>query len=100
MPVGTTKLPIRIVVLQRSWNLIGRYEESPDGKTFTIHDPCYVIRRWGTVAGLGELAMEGPLKKSDRETILDKTPTVQGHMDALIYTMDVNQDKWEGTSLF
>lgn len=84
------KHPIRIVVLQRSWNLVGRFSEN--NGVFTIHEPCFVIRRWGTTAGLGQIAEDGPTK----DTILDKTPTVRGHQDALIFTIDCNQEKWEG----
>ena len=84
-----SKPPIRIVVLQRSWNLIGRFSQDDRG-VFTIHEPCYVIRRWGTTGGLGQIAEDGPTK----ETILDKTPTVRGHRDALIFTIDVDEEKW------
>lgn len=82
--------PLRIIVLQRGWNLIGRFSE--DEKGFVIHEPCYVIRRWGTTGGLGQLAIEGP----QQETILDKTPNVRGHIDALIFTIDVDESKWGG----
>jgi len=85
------KHPIKIVVLQRAWNLIGRYSEDDKG-VFTIHEPCFVIRRWGTTGGLGQLASEGP----KQETILDKTPNVSGHKEALIFTIDVDEDCWKG----
>jgi hypothetical protein len=82
--------PIRIIILQRGWNLIGRFSEDEKGN-FIIEEPCYVIRRWGTTGGLGQLAIEGP----QGETKLDKTPTCRGHESALIYTIDVDEAKWK-----
>ncbi len=48
--------PIRIVVLQRGWVVVGRYSE--DGDRVLVSD-AHVIERWGTTQGLGEL-VNGP----------------------------------------
>ena len=53
-----------IVVLYERWHLIGDVEATKVGLTITN---ASVIRYWGTTAGLGEIAVKGPTKK----TILD-----------------------------
>ena len=63
---------INIVVLQRGWVVIGNL--SKNGEYYTLNN-AYVIRRWGTSEGLGELALKG--KQS--ETVLEKTGTVKFH---------------------
>jgi len=78
----------QILVLNRSWNLVGDVEK--DGDFYLISNGS-VIRRWGTTKGLGELAMKGPLS----ETILDPVSLVKVHKDQLIFTIDCNQDKWK-----
>jgi hypothetical protein len=57
---------IRIVILQRGWNMVGRFER--EGADCKLHDAS-VIRCWGTEKGLGQIAKNGPTSK----TILDKT---------------------------
>jgi len=49
--------PIKIVILQRGWVMIGRFERS--GNDCKLHNAS-VIRIWGTTKGLGELAKYGP----------------------------------------
>lgn len=56
--------PIKIVVLQRGWVVIGRFERK--GNDCKLYN-AYIIRRWGTENGLGELA-----KGKTDETVLDK----------------------------
>jgi len=56
---------IKIVILQRGWVYVGRFERNDND--CKLHN-AYVIRKWGTTKGIGELANEG--KKAD--TILDK----------------------------
>lgn len=56
---------IRIVILQRGWAMVGRFERN--GSDCKLYDAS-VIRRWGTTMGLGEIAKDGPTS----ETILDK----------------------------
>lgn len=46
-----------IGVLLRGWVIVGRWTEAPEGWVVT---DASVVRRWGTNAGLGELAAKGP----------------------------------------
>jgi len=50
-----------IVVCFERWHLIGDVSETPYGVTITN---CSTIRYWGTTAGLGEIAVKGPTKKT------------------------------------
>lgn len=59
--------PIKaIVVVEAGWVLMGEYIAAKDGKPAHMTDAS-VIRRWGTTAGLGQIALTGPTS----ETILD-----------------------------
>ena len=55
-----------IVVVEAGWVLIGEYVAAEGGKPAHMTDAA-VIRRWGTTAGLGQIALTGPTN----ETILD-----------------------------
>jgi hypothetical protein len=57
--------PIKIVILQRGWNMVGIFKK--DGNDCSLSNAS-VIRNWGTTKGLGEIAIGGPTSK----TILDK----------------------------
>lgn len=57
--------PLKIVILQRGWIMVGRFERN--GSDCKLHNAS-VIRVWGTKKGLGELALNGPTK----DTVLDK----------------------------
>lgn len=48
---------IKIVILQRGWIMVGRFERS--GNECKLHNAS-VIRNWGTSKGLGEIASGGP----------------------------------------
>lgn len=61
---------IKIVILQRGWCAIGRFERN--GSDCTLKK-SHIIRRWGTTKGLGQLATEG---KTD-DTVLDFAGTMQ-----------------------
>jgi hypothetical protein len=61
-----TKGDIKIVILQRGWVMVGRFERN--GSECKLSNAS-VIRSWGTTKGLGELAKNGPLEG----TKLDKT---------------------------
>jgi hypothetical protein len=80
---------IRIVILQRGWVMIGRYEYGE--KKCKLHN-AMVIRSWGTTKGLGELAAEGP-KES---TKLDPTNgLVEFHPLTEVATIVCNEEKWK-----
>lgn len=80
---------IKIVVLQRGWIMVGRFERN--GQDCKLHNAS-VIRRWGTTKGLGEIASGGPTSS----TILDKCGGVVG-FDYLtvVHTLDCNEAKWK-----
>jgi hypothetical protein len=78
----------KILVLNRSWNLVGDLEI--DGDFYLLFNGN-VIRRWGTSQGLGELAIKGPLP----DTILDPLPLTKIHKDQLIFTINCEESKWK-----
>lgn len=79
--------PIKIVILQRGWIFIGRFERN--GSDCTLHNAS-VIRRWGTQKGLGELS-GGKLK----DTILDKCHgIVEFDFLTVVAMISVEEDKW------
>ena len=87
--IADCKGPIKIVVLQRGWVLVGKFERT--GDQCFLHNAS-VIRNWGTTKGLGELANRGPLK----DTKLDKCNGVV-EFEALtkVLSIDVEQSVWE-----
>jgi hypothetical protein len=78
---------IRIVVLQRGWVMIGRYSE--DGDMCKLEN-AYVIRRWGTEKGLGQLALEG----KQEDTTLDKAGVVDFHKLTIVATLKAKEELW------
>lgn len=80
---------IKIVVLQRGWVLIGRFEK--DGTNCKLHDAS-VIRNWGTTKGLGELAISGKTK----DTKLDKCGgLVEFDILTVVLQLSVNESLWK-----
>ena len=93
VPKGSNVLEIKgdikIVILQRAWNMIGRFER--DGNDCKLHN-AHVIRRWGTTKGLGELATNG--KQSN--TVLDKCGgVVCFDYLTVVATIDCSEEKWK-----
>jgi hypothetical protein len=78
---------VRIVVLQRGWVMVGRFEQQ--GAQCQLHGAS-VIRRWGTKKGLGELATDGPLAN----TLLDPAGEVKFHELTVIATFACEVSKW------
>ena len=79
---------IKIVVLQRGWIYIGRFERN--GNDCRLHN-AYNIRLWGTTKGLSEL-VNGATSK----TILDKCDgTVEFDWLTVIHTITCNQSAWK-----
>lgn len=84
-----TNTPIKIVILQRGWVAIGRYEEEEND--MCVLSDAYIIRSWGTSKGLGELALEG----KQENTKLDKTGTIRFHKLTSVGIIDCVDSKWE-----
>jgi hypothetical protein len=80
---------IKIVVLQRGWIYIGRFEK--DGNDCKLHNAS-CIRTWGTTKGLPEL-VHGPTSS----TKLDRCEgVVEFDWLTVVYTITVNKEKWNG----
>jgi hypothetical protein len=79
---------IKIVVLQRGWVVVGRFER--EGTQCKLYNAS-VIRKWGTTCGLGEIAKDGPTSN----TILDKcNGAVEFDYLTVIFTIDCEASKW------
>lgn len=79
--------PIKIVILQRGWVMVGRYHR--DGERVTLDD-ARVIRKWGTTKGLGEIALDGPTGS----TVLDPAGHVECHVLGVVAELDCVEGKW------
>lgn len=78
---------IRIVIAPRGFVFVGEFTR--DGTTCRVRDG-YVVRRWGTTRGLGELAADGPTGS----TKLDPIPEIELH-ELTITTVRCTSPKWE-----
>jgi hypothetical protein len=81
--------PIKIVILQRGWVVVGRF--SQEGHNCKL-DNAAVIRKWGTTKGLPEIALDGPTKN----TVLDKllSMPIRFHELTVIAMIDCEASKW------
>jgi hypothetical protein len=79
---------IKIVILQRGWIVVGRW--SQDGDKCSL-DNAYVVRSWGTSAGIGQLALEG----RQASTKLDKAGHMEFHQLTVVATIDAREDLWK-----
>ena len=77
-----------IAILQRGHVVVGKLYKESD---YYRMEHASVIRRWGTTAGLGELADSGKLP----ETKLDKCPDICFHELTTIFLMRCNQENWD-----
>lgn len=78
---------IKIVVLQRGWVYVGRFERT--GNDCKLHN-AYCIRVWGTTKGLQEL-----VNGVTSNTKLDKCEgVVEFDWLTVVHTITVNKDKW------
>ena len=78
---------IRIVIFQRGWVMVGRFDQDGDDCTLS---QASVIRRWGTTKGLGEIAHNGPTPK----TVLDPCPIVRFHILTTVAMIDCVKGNW------
>ena len=78
---------IKIVVLQRGWVYVGRFEKN--GNDCKLHNAS-CIRVWGTTKGLQEL-----VNGATTTTKLDKCEgVVEFDWLTVVHTITVNQQKW------
>jgi len=78
---------IKIVILQRGWVYVGRFERS--GNDCKLHNAS-CIRSWGTTKGLPEL-----VNGVTGSTKLDKCEgVVEFDWLTVVHTITVNQSKW------
>ncbi len=80
---------IQIVVLQRGWIVVGLV--SRDNEELLIENG-YAIRRWGTSAGLGELAQKGPLANTKLDPLSGKTRV---HQLAVVLRIECDAENWK-----
>jgi hypothetical protein len=81
--------PLRIVVLPRSFVLIGRVRVISDTE-LEISD-CATIRRWGTTGhGLGYLGSHG----RQTDTVLDNQPVTFVHPYAVVQQISCDETVW------
>ncbi len=78
---------LSILVLHRGWVVVGKMTPGPWVKL----EDAFVVRRWGTSKGLGELANNGPTD----QTILDAAPTMNVPVSAIINTIECNEKAWK-----
>lgn len=80
---------IKIVVLQRGWIVVGRFERKDT--QCKLHNAS-VIRNWGTTNGLGEIAEGG----ATPSTKLDKCKgIVEFDYMTVVLTIDCEAKKWQ-----
>jgi hypothetical protein len=82
-----TEPTLQIAVLDRGFVYVGLCQMQDGGLTITN---AQNIRRWGTSAGLGELASKGPQAK----TKIDRAGTVRAPMSSVVHLIDCNADAW------
>jgi hypothetical protein len=79
---------IKIVVLQRGWVYIGRFERT--GNSCKLYN-AYNIRTWGTTKGLPEL-----VNGATSSTILDKCEgIVEFDWLTVVHTITVKAEAWK-----
>ena len=84
----TVKGGIKIVILQRGWIIVGKFERN--GSDCKVSNAS-VIRNWGTSKGLGEIALGGPTNN----TKLDKCyGLVQFDYLTVVALIDCKEEKW------
>lgn len=86
VPRGMADAPVRIVIAQRGFVFVGRFER--DAEHVRLSNAS-VIRRWGTSQGLGEL-VGGPLP----DTVLDPCGDVELHDLAVVASIACDADGW------
>ena len=79
----------RIVVATQGFVFIGTYEERPGYARLTN---ALCIRKWGTTAGLGQIAVHGPTS----ETVLDYAGIIDFPMTSVVAVLHCVHDLPDG----
>lgn len=82
-----TNRTLKIAVLDRGFVYVGLCH-TEDGALVITN--AQNVRRWGTSAGLGELASKGP----QDQTKLDAAGTVRAPLPAVIHLIDCDSAAW------
>lgn len=80
----------RIIVLSNGFVFVGDWVLPADGRPAYATN-CFNIRRFGTTAGMGQLALTGPTS----ETVLDPCGILVPDPGALLFTLICNPMAWE-----
>lgn len=88
-PVTKSEGDVKIVILQRGWIMVGRFERK--GSDCKLKDAS-VIRSWGTTKGLGEITENGPTSSTKLDSC---NGTVEFDYLTVVATMNCNEDKWD-----
>ena len=80
---------VKIIILQRGWNMVGRFERN--GSDCKLHNAS-VIRAWGTTRGLGEIASGGPTKNTELDPC---NGMVEFDYLTVVATIACDETKWE-----
>jgi len=83
-------MPVRILILQRGWVVVGRVASETENSV--VLEGASIVRRWGTKNGLGEIAEGGPVKEL---TVLDKCGTLRTHPLGIVAQLDCDASKWD-----
>ena len=78
-----------IAILDRGWVFVG--DVSREGDTINIKNAS-CVRYWGTTKGIGQLALEGPLK----DTKLDLAGTVEVPIGSVVALIACDEKAWAG----
>lgn len=80
--------PIKIVILQRGWVMVGYYKR--DGENCSLTNAS-VLRNFGTTKGLGEIAAGGPTSSTKMDPC---NGLVEFHRLTEVATISCQESKW------
>ena len=80
---------IKIVILQRGWVMVGRFERN--GSDCKLHNAS-VIRSWGTTKGLGEIAKDGPTSSTKLDPC---NGLVEFDYLTVVASISCGEEKWK-----
>lgn len=80
---------IKIVILQRGWCMVGRFERKENN--CKLYDAS-VIRVWGTTKGLGEIAEGGPTSSTKLDPC---NGVVEFDYLTVVAAISCKEEKWQ-----